>query len=63
MNPETKRESCYTCGKKLKLSEINLCSCGVPVCYNHRYYTEHECLRKVVKTPCKGVVQTKVIKI
>lgn len=66
MNPEKtriERAKCSTCGKKLKLSEINMCSCGLPVCSKHRYYTEHECLRKIVYLPGKSVVPTKVVKI
>lgn len=41
----TMRERCVTCGRRLKISEINMCSCGTPVCSRHRYHTDHECTR------------------
>lgn len=63
MSPEKERQSCITCGKRLKLTEINLCSCGKPVCTKHRYHTEHECDRVLVYhiDPC--ITPKKVVKI
>jgi hypothetical protein len=40
-----KHGRCATCNKKLKITELNLCSCGTPVCFRHRYSTDHGCTR------------------
>ena len=57
------KTTCSTCGKKLKITEENLCTCGTPVCTKHRYHTEHECTRDFVHHPEKGIRPTKVVKI
>ena len=35
---------CIVCNRKLKVFELNLCSCGKDVCMLHREKTKHNCL-------------------
>lgn len=54
-------QKCVTCGKKLRVFEYNICSCGFPVCIRH--ITDHGCNKVNVIKTMERCVSHKVSKI
>jgi hypothetical protein len=57
------KAKCVVCGKKLKVIEKNLCSCGSDVCMVHRNKFDHDCKHGMVQCIGDKIIASKVQKI
>ena len=61
-NNKIKRK-CIVCGKKLKIIEKDLCSCGADVCMIHRNKFDHDCKNGMVQGIGDKIIASKIQKI
>jgi hypothetical protein len=57
------KAKCVVCGKKLKLIEENLCSCGSDVCMVHRNKFDHDCKNGKIQGIGDKIISAKIQKI
>lgn len=57
------KKKCVICKKKLKIFEMNLCSCGKKLCIKHVQRFSHRCTGGKDSVKITKVVAPKVVKI